>query len=164
MSKRERWETIRSVVWTGWFPCMRMESTASLLMKWSVFSDAFVTVAFRSLPSVSQHTFVWHCLSFCWLLGFGKDPPDYCAAGLHEALQKHPGSPHGARAQVYTLQLDERVQALGAFTSCRVPDWRQRAKGEICLNFPILGRQELETFTPCLPIPVLQPFPLVSDI
>lgn len=42
-------------------------------------------------------------------LGFGKDSPDHCPAGLHEALQKHPRSPHGSGPQVHPLQLDERV-------------------------------------------------------
>lgn len=45
--------------------------------------------------------------TFCCSSGFGKDSADYFPAGLYEALQKHPRSPHGAGAQVHPLQLDE---------------------------------------------------------
>lgn len=39
--------------------------------------------------------------------GFGEDSADNFLAGLYEALQKYPWSPHGAGAQVHPLQLDE---------------------------------------------------------
>lgn len=58
--------------------------------------------------------------------GFGKDPPDNFLAGLHEALQEHPRTAHGAGAKVHPVQLDERVQALGAVTASGLPHWRQK--------------------------------------
>lgn len=45
--------------------------------------------------------------TLCCFSGFGEDSADYFPAGLYEALQKHPWSPHGAGAQVHPLQLDE---------------------------------------------------------
>lgn len=66
--------------------------------------------------------------------GFGKDSPDHCPAGIHEALQKHPRSAHGSGPQVHPLQLDERVQAMGAFSPGSVSDWKQRRASKLRQN------------------------------
>lgn len=136
MSNLEKCETIRSVDWTGSSHCMRTASTASLLMRWSVLSHS---------PNCSPRHFKWSdeylcltcalcCCCCCCFLGFGEDSADHFPAGLYEALQEHPWSPHGAGAQVHPLQLDEWVQEMGAFTPCRLPDWRQRREGRRSQN------------------------------
>lgn len=53
------------------------------------------------------HLLIYLTHTLCCFSGSGEDSADYCSAGLHEALQKHPWSPHGAGAQVHPLQLDE---------------------------------------------------------
>lgn len=145
MWKQEKWGIIRSVVWTGWFLCMRMESTVSLQMRWSV-SFPSLHLSLLHLHCLDQivifKNFLRVCVFFCFTTfsanlfsGTGKDPPNYCPAGLYEALQKYPWSPHGSGSQVHPLQLDEWVQALGTFSSCSLPDWRQRWKSKLCQDF-----------------------------
>lgn len=76
--------------------------------------------------------------TICCFSGFGEDSADYFPAGLYEALQKHPWSPHGAGAQVHPLQLDEWVQEMGAFAPCSLPDRRQRGESKLHQNIVIV--------------------------
>lgn len=103
MSKRVKWETIRSVVWTGWFLCMRMESTASLLMKWSVFSQAswLLPLDLHALIK-SQHIFSVTLLYVCVPLtlhlpagrqGLGKTLQTIALLGYMKHYRNIPG-PH----------------------------------------------------------------------